>query len=274
MNIKSSFKAIGGFLALFGIYHWAEFMVLYRNSPIGFLGFSALFFVVAALIGKWQFGNGLKAWGLVFNKRTGLLLAAGLLIGLTVNGITFLTSLYCHIEVISFVPEPSAFLKHGALLVFGCCISSLTEDVLTRGYVYCHLHEKMSPSILILFSAAIYVLNHIHRLDEPVYIFYLFVIGIHLMIPMLFTGNIWYTLGVHWAGNIVYHITNNVMHTEEGKNHFPGLVLMLLFMLLLIPINYIASKKLTVFNTHMLSTSVKTLTKFVRLMKTMINPIS
>lgn len=244
MNISSSLKAIGGFLALFGIYHIAEYMVLYKNSPCPFILISFIFFVVAWLIGKWQYGNGLNAWGIVLNKQMASLLAVGLLAGLVVNGIAFLTSLYLHIEVIRYVPSSVTFLQQGALLVSGCCISSLTEDVLTRGYVYRHLHEKMSPSVLILISAAIYVLNHIHRLNEPVYLLYLFLIGIHLMIPMIFTGNIWYTLGVHWAGNIVYHITSNVMHTAEGTNHFPGLVLMLFFMLLLIPVNYVVSKKL------------------------------
>ena len=245
MQKSSLIKVVVGFASLFACYHGAEYMVMYKNSSIGFLFITAIFFLIAWLVARWQKVSGLSAWGITFNRTTGVFLLSGLLVGLAVNTIAYLLSLYLNIQVISFIPSSVQFIQKAAILIFGCCLSSLTEDVLTRGYIYKHFHGRINNLILILLSASIYVLNHIHRLNEPVYLLYLFLIGINLIIPFIFTKNIWYTLGVHWAGNIVYHITSNVMHTDNGSNTFPALWLLIIFMALLILVNYFIARSLT-----------------------------
>jgi uncharacterized protein len=156
----------------------------------------------------------------------------------------FLTCLALNIELISFVPPLPQFLSQAALLIFGCAFSSLTEDVLTRGYVYRHLKHTWSKPAIVLFSTLVYALNHIHRLDEPVYFLYALVLGVQLMIPLVITKNIWYTFGVHWAGNIVYHLTNNVMHTAGGSNPFPAIAVAIIVALPAIPLHYLVCRKL------------------------------
>jgi hypothetical protein len=245
MQKSSIIKVIVGFAALFTCYHGAEYMVMYKNSSIGFLLITSIFFLVAWLIARWQKETGLTAWGIIFNRTTGIFLFSGLLVGLAINIIAYLLSIYLNIQVLGYIPSTIQFIEQSALLIFGCCLSSLTEDILTRGYIYKHFHGRVSNLMLVLLSATVYVLNHIHRLNEPVYLLYLFLIGINLIIPFFFTRNIWYTLGVHWAGNIVYHITNNVMHTDNGTNPFSALWLMIIFMALLIPVNYFIARCLT-----------------------------
>ena len=194
-----------GFTALFTCYHAAEYMVLYMNSSIGFLGLSTLFFVIAFAVARWQGYQGLSAWGMVFKKSNFIFLLAGLLAGLAVNTLAYLSSMALNQEMVSFIPPVQQFIPQASLLIFGCAFSSLTEDVLTRGYLYRHLTGRVSTGLLVLISALVYVLNHIHRLDEPVYLLFLFIVGIQLMIPFVICKNIWYTMGIHWAGNIVYH---------------------------------------------------------------------
>src|SRR5689334_21677098 len=93
-----------GFTALFTCYHAAEYMVLYMNSPMGFLGLSALFFIVAYAIARWQGLNGLSGWGMVFRKDQVVYLFAGLLIGLTINALSYLVSLALHQEMVVSIP--------------------------------------------------------------------------------------------------------------------------------------------------------------------------
>lgn len=233
-----------GFLLLFACYHAAEYMILRLNSSLGFLTLSINFFLLAYFVAKQQGDGDLHGWGLPFKKGFPVLFVAGLTVGLVISSALFITCLVLHIEVISFVPPVHQFLSQAALLVFGCALSSLTEDVLTRGYLYRHVaHRWRKPSIA-LFSALVYALNHIHRLNEPVYFIYVFILGIQLVVPLLVTGNLWYTFGVHWAGNIVYHLTNNVLHATSGSNGFPGIVVAIVFVLLTIPLHYSISRRL------------------------------
>lgn len=67
INKKVSF--VIGFTILFLLYHAAEYMIMFQNNALGFLGFESLFFVCAFLIGKLQFGEGFSAWGLGFSKE-------------------------------------------------------------------------------------------------------------------------------------------------------------------------------------------------------------
>ncbi|GAA4742972.1 CPBP family intramembrane glutamic endopeptidase [Flavisolibacter ginsenosidimutans] len=241
----SPFKIIAGFNLLFLCYHSAEYMILSQNSAAGFLFLSTLFFVLAFLLAKWQGDKNLAPWGLALQKSLPVYLTSGLLAGLVISSLSFFTCLALHIEVVSLVPPLKDFLPTAALLIFGSAVSSLTEDLLTRGYVYRHTKSKISRQYLALLSAIIYVLNHVHRLNEPVYLLYVFVLGLALVLPLLITGNIWYTLGVHWAGNIVYHLTSNVMHTSSGDNAFPALWISIVFTLLSIPLHCFICQQLT-----------------------------
>lgn len=238
------FKTIAGFVLLFACYHTAEYFILYRHSAAGFLTISGLFFLSGFIVSKWQGDKTMNGWGLAVKKSFPVYFLTGLLTGLAVSTLLFLSCLFLDIEVVSFVPPLHQFLPQAALLIFGCAISSLTEDVLTRGYIFRHAGHRWTKSLVVAVSALVYGLNHIHRLDEPVYFLYALVLGIQLALPLLLTGNIWYTFGVHWAGNIVYHLTNSVMHTAGGSNAFPPIAMAIIFALLSIPLHLLVCRQL------------------------------
>ena len=243
MNKKSTLKAITGFIMLFISYHAAEYMMMYKNSAAGFLGLLFVFFIIAWLIAKWQDLSGLSAWGLTSGKEAWKKTGLGLLAGGVVYTLYFVSSISLDIEQINSVPSLPVFLSQFLLFTFGTFFASLSEDILTRGYLYQFLKDKMSGRLLILLSSLIYVLNHIHRLQEGWLIWtYLFIIGLFLILAMLRTSNIWLTLGLHWSGNIVYQTTNNIIHTVPGKSNLSGIGLYILFLLLLIPVTYLISR--------------------------------
>ncbi len=245
MKYLSLLKALAGFILLFAAYHAAEYMMLFQNNPAGFLGLSIVFLAVAWIIGRWNGSTGLAAWGLIFNKTTGNRLGTGLLVGICIYILYTITGYLLDIDHIKEIPPFTVFVSQFGLFAFGTFFSSLSEDILTRGYLHFFLNGKMNRYILVLLSAAIYVLHHIYRLtDGAAVISYLFIIGVFLMLAMVRTGNIWMTLGLHWAGNIVYHTTHSVMHTVNGKGKFPGEWLYVIFLLLLIPVTwYISSEE-------------------------------
>ncbi|HYK77269.1 MAG TPA: type II CAAX endopeptidase family protein [Daejeonella sp.] len=229
-----------GFLILFALYHGAEFMIVSKNSPIGFLGFQFSFFIAAWIIAKWQTKQGMAAWGLDTRKFLMKHLALGMLMGLVLYELTFTISLLLGIEKVVSTPTLSVILSSFGLFVFGNFFASVSEDILTRGYVFKHLHGKVHNGLLVIISASIYVLNHIYRLGEGFETYlYLFLLGVIYVIPLLLTKRLWFTGGMHWAGNCFFYLTHEVFKTDtnDGYSLSPNYILVL-SILLIIPLNY------------------------------------
>jgi membrane protease YdiL (CAAX protease family) len=227
-----------GFIVLFGLYHGADYSIL-KNSVWGFLGFQFLFFLSAWLIGKWQFGNGMAAWGLDTRKNFLIYLLAGMLMGILLYGITYLISVSSGAEEIVGKPNYAASLSPFLLYFFGNFFSSFSEDILTRGYVFKHLDEKVAPLGILFISATIYVLNHIHRLGNGAEtLLYLFVLGVLFIIPLLQSRRLWFTGGMHWAGNCFFYFTHTIIRTDEGMVQFTPNFILVVCALMFIPLNY------------------------------------
>ena len=241
---KKPLSILVGFIVLFSLYHAAEYMIVFKNSPVGFLAFQLLFFVAAWLIGRWQAGTGLAAWGLDFGKHVGKHLVLGMMMGAVLYGATFGISVLLGLEKLTEVPALDAIVTPLSLFVFGNFFSSFSEDVLTRGYVYHHLNGRVSNWWLVFLSAAVYLLNHIYRLGDSIEThLYLFALGVLFVIPLILTKRLWFTGGMHWAGNVTFYYTHEILKTEEtGKGISPNYVLIGVI-LLLIPLNYYLLRK-------------------------------
>jgi len=236
---KSLLVIIIGFLVLFALYHAAEYMIVFKNSPIGFLGFQIVFFVAAYFIAKWQFQTGLQAWGLATGKRFLQHLFAGILVGISLYGLTFLISIFARSEKIIQVPSFTAAIGPFSLFVFGNFFSSFSEDILTRGYIYKHLNGRVGNFILVIISATVYLLNHIYRFANGIETqLYLFMLGVLFIIPLLRTKRLWFTGGMHWGGNCTFFLTHEVFKTESGDYHLSPNYILVLCILLFIPFNF------------------------------------
>ena len=243
-KIKTNwFQLITGYLILTFTYHVAEYAMRFHQHIPLFLGFMFAVVPVAFLVAKWQGFKGLSAWGLQTNRRTLIWLALGLVLGFLINVLAFLVRIWLNIEVVSATPSLQAMVMTTLIFALGTFLPSLAEDILTRGYLYKHLENRISKLGFILVSSTIYVLNHIYVLGNgPAQLIYLFVIGLMLAIPLVNTDNLWYTVGAHWAGNIVYRFTSDVIKVERGSNDFPSLWELTLFILLFVFINQIITK--------------------------------
>jgi membrane protease YdiL (CAAX protease family) len=238
MKTKAIF-IIAGFAILFCLYHAAEYMILFKNSPAGFLGFQALFFLAAWAIAKAQFKQGLGAWGLDTGKYLLKHLAIGMLMGIILYALTFTISLLTGAEKIISIPSAAAMAAPLGLFIFGNFFSSVSEDIFTRGYVYKHANEKCSNGLLVIISAGIYLLNHIYRLsDGIVTCTYLFMLGVVYIIPLILTKRLWFTGGMHWAGNCFFYYTHEVIKTGDGTASISPNYILVLCCIVIIPVNY------------------------------------
>lgn len=238
-------KIITGFLVLFLIYHAAEYMIVFRNSAAGFLGFQVLFFIVAGLIAKLQGGKGIREWGMGISKSLPLHLITGMLMGIVLYGSVWLISILTGSEKIDTIPPFSEMAMPLGLFVFGNFFSSFSEDILTRGYIRRHFVNRLSPLILILFSALVYLFNHIYRLNDGwITWFYLFSLGILYMVPLMLTEKLWYTGGMHWAGNCFFYFSHELINNKSVESGFNPNIILGVMALLLIPVNYLLIKRL------------------------------
>lgn len=237
-------RIVVAFVVLFVLYHAAEYMIVFRNSAAGFLGLQALFFGVALVLGNWYRKNGLKAWGLPFRSAVWKPLLTGVLLGVALYAVPFFTGLAFGIEQIVKVPDGATILKASLPFAFGVLFSSFSEDVLTRGIPYAYWGRRMGVYALVLLSAAVYTLNHIYRLgDGPAALLYLFLLGIVYMIPVVFTGNLWLTGGMHWAGNVFFFVTHSAIQTEERNPHFSANYLFATWLVLCIPLVWLFCRR-------------------------------
>jgi len=240
----SPVKAVIGFTILFLLYHTAEYMIVSRNNSGAFLIFQAFFFAAAWGIAQWQFRQGLSAWGLSTKKHFLNQLLLGMLMGIILYGLTYCINLITDIERKVAIPEASLLIKSLLMFVFGNFFSSFSEDILTRGYLYKHLNGKVKVPLLIFISAAVYLLNHIYRLgDGFVTYLYLFLLGVLFVIPLILTKRLWFTGGMHWAGNSFFYLTHGLIITNSGNTPFSANLTLCICILLMIPVNYFILKK-------------------------------
>ncbi len=236
MIYSSFFKPLGFLLLLFALYHGAEYAFLFEQSIAGFLAVMASFFAACWWIVHRVDGESPEGWGL----EPGALLRAfplGWGLGLGYAGLAFILSYWLGSTRIVAVPGVGYFIRQTALLAFGTLLTSFSEDIFTRGLIRRYLGNVLRPGWLVFCSALVYVLNHIYRLgDGWLLLSHLFVLGILLVIPLVRTGNLGATLGIHWGMNIVYQVTNNVMQTEAGSHSFPSLAILLILEIGMIPV--------------------------------------
>lgn len=230
-------KIVSSFVSLFILYHLAEYWIMFENNVILFFTFQFLFFVSAYFLGIWYSGNGLSAWGLPFSKKIGKNIFLGILLGIILYSVPYFLSLFLNITEIKYLPTFLEAFKEGWPFALGVLFTSFSEDILTRGLIFAHFNNKLKPLFLALFSAVIYLLNHIYRLDDGLdVIAYIFLLGILFIIPVLTTKNLWITGAMHWAGNVFYFYSHNLIQVEVNEEYFSYNYLFSVCILLMIPL--------------------------------------
>jgi membrane protease YdiL (CAAX protease family) len=234
-----------GFLVLFFLYHAAEYFVLFNSNPALFLGIQFVFFIAAHFIAKWQKCNGITAWALQLSKGWWLQMLMGMVAGIFLYGLSFYISSIINRQTIQPLNLSAESLNPFFLFAFGVFFSSLSEDILTRGYLFRHIRAKTPSGLFIFTSALIYLLNHIWRLhDGWQTITYLFLLGIVFAIPLVYSNRLWFTAGMHWLGNATFFFTQNILQSSGGDDRVSPNGVFIVCILFMIPVCYLLLPKL------------------------------
>jgi membrane protease YdiL (CAAX protease family) len=99
---------------------------------------------------------------------------------------------------------------------------------------------------IILISSIIFLLNHIYRLNDGYdVLLYIFLLGIILIIPLIYTNNLWITGFMHWTGNSFFFVTHNVILTQANLTLMKPNILFSLWIMVYIPIVWLICKKIS-----------------------------
>ena len=200
-----------GFFILFVFYHFPEFFDSFTIAAI----FKITFLIVAVIVARLQGFKGLGNFGLAFKEKWLRHLILGLLIGCLAFTVSVLLSIGLNFEAVTKIQPFSFFIKNLPFVLLVTFFPSIAEDILTRGYLWAHL-KFLNPLTWTFISAAVYVLNHIWRLNEGLPVLsYLFFLGLVLAISVWITRSLWLTLGIHWGANIVFEMVHSGIRTTS-----------------------------------------------------------
>jgi hypothetical protein len=102
-----------------------------------------------------------------------------------------------------------------------------------------------------MISATVYLFNHIYRLDDGMDTYlYLFSLGVLFAIPLVMTRRLWFTCGLHWAGNVTFYYTHEILKTEEGSRGLSPNLVLVGVVLLMILLNYFVLHKFKLVDTE------------------------
>ncbi|UKJ09300.1 type II CAAX prenyl endopeptidase Rce1 family protein [Solitalea lacus] len=209
--MKNWISIIAGFIFLFFIYHFPEFFQSFWVTAVFKIGF----LVAAIFLCRLQGWKLLEGYGLSLTGKWYRILLVGLLVGLASFTLSILLSIGLNYENLESLQTFGFFLKSLPLTLFMTFFPSIAEDILTRGYLYGHL-KSLKPIVWILLSSALYVLNHIWRLNEDISVLsYLFLLGLVLGFCVVIKKSLWLALGIHWGANIAYELSNEGLHLNS-----------------------------------------------------------
>ena len=212
--MKKSITFIAGFLILFFVYHFPEFFQPFWITAVFKIGFLA----VAIILCRLQGWKRLDGYGLAFVKNWYTMLFIGLLAGYGAYVLSIVTSIGLYSVQLQYVQSFRTILYNLPLTLVITFFPSIAEDILTRGYLYGHL-KHLKPAVWIALSSAIYVLNHIWRLDDGLPVLsYLLLLGLVLAICVWAKRSLWLALGIHWGANIAFEQTNAALSLSSEGN--------------------------------------------------------
>ncbi len=212
-----TFSILAGFLILFLFYQLAEAngqgLLNIPWKPYSILLMFLLILPAAHLVARWQGDSGLGAYGMGLHPGWWQDYLCGMGLGLAVQVPLEWLGMRLGIRQVANLHFTWVGLAGGILwAAFTNFPAAAGEDLITRGYLWRFMQS--SPLwAFVAFSALVYTLNHIIRLlTRPVTTWYhLPFLGVTLAYALYQTGSLWFVIGLHQAGNVIYYLMQQMM---------------------------------------------------------------
>ena len=211
---KPLLLTVVGFLLLDAYYYLP---LLLGPTPAVYVGVYVSFFLVAHVWGRLTGAGGLRGYGFFRHAGWGRNVALGFAAGLVFQALPYVAEWALGgFRFEGFIAAgPMASLL--AMAAFGMFLSSATDDILIRGYLFRHLSPYLSPRALILGTTAVYVLNHVFYAElTPLFCLRLALLGAVFAYTLARTGSLWLAIGLHWGGNVMYRMRSGFDPRQGG----------------------------------------------------------
>ncbi|TFW13586.1 CPBP family intramembrane metalloprotease [Massilia arenosa] len=149
--------------------------------------------------------HGLRAWYLDARQGWLRLLGLGVVLSCAAKALALVIGSGADVYTVAWTGGPPLAALAGplALTVFGTFVASISEDILTRGLVLRAFPRLDGRWLFIVVSSALYVLNHIYRLQKgPSEWIMLFCMGLAYAAALYRSGTLWAAVGLHWGWNL------------------------------------------------------------------------
>jgi hypothetical protein len=186
-------------------------------SPTVYVAVYVSFFLVAHVWSRLTGGGGLRGYGFFRHTGWGRNVALGFAAGLAFQGLGYGAEWALGgFRVEGFIAA-GPLVSLLAMAAFGMFLSSATDDILIRGYLFRHLSSYVTPRVLILGTTAVYVLNHVFYAKlTPLFCLRLALLGLVFAYALARTGSLWLAIGLHWGGNVMYRLRNGFDPQQGG----------------------------------------------------------
>lgn len=190
-----------GFLLIWGLGLWPP---LVGNLVVTVAGIG-LFFAAVPVIARWSGIGGYRELGLTPHRgwQRGLLVGFGLgslyplllFTGLALTG---------GVEPVGWAPWPGVLVR-GLLILAETCYIGFWEELLCRGYLLRGLPQRLPRPVTLLLVGLVFSAFHVPRLGAPAawWVFW-FISGIMFALPVLATGSLWFSAGLHWGLDLMW----------------------------------------------------------------------
>jgi membrane protease YdiL (CAAX protease family) len=190
---------------------WLAFIALvflgelynFAHSDLQWVMAVAGFLAIAPVISRWAGVGGYRELGLFRHARWGSQLGFGLLAG-------GLAGTGAYLLEWSWSGAQLSAIHWGALgamlyaVVIGSFLGALVEELFFRGYLLRILPPSWSPKLATFVGALLFAAGHWHRWGvRPLeHFFFLFILGLALVVPAQRTGSLWLSIGLHAGHNL------------------------------------------------------------------------
>jgi uncharacterized protein len=189
-----------GFLFMWGMGLWPHVVPLHWAA----LG-AGLFFVVFPRISRMVGAGGYPELGVSlhtgWSRNLTFGLVAGCIFPLALFAVLYGTGRLAPIGWVS-----GSQLLGKVLFVFvQTCYIGFWEELLNRGYLLRVLPDRLHLTATLVVVGLVFSAFHLPRFGAPVswWVFW-FVSGIMFTLPVLVTGSLWFSIGVHWGFDLIW----------------------------------------------------------------------
>lgn len=164
------------------------------------------FLPVAWAVARWLGLSMAQGYALEWSRRNGGWLVAGLALALATKALAVWVGLqqgiYTTAGTSTPTAEAAAIAGTLAWLALSTFVPSLAEDIVARGFWWRVPGWSWSGPRLVVFTAVLYVLNHVYRLGAgPAEWLMLLCFGLAYGAALWRTGSLWAAVGLHWGWN-------------------------------------------------------------------------